>query len=314
MVRFFRFSDISKLNKFRNNGIFPHNSPTLTWGQGLVIFRAAISFPGNTTGAFTALDEDPMIKIPVFAQAVHHSGARAAHFTFCSPGSAVRSPAFNRLIEFLITKLGEHSAQSIMAEVDHDFAIFEALREGNFSEYTHQQIWKIKTKPALYESDIKCRRMAGLDTLNAHAMYSRIVPQFNQSVETGPLNRIRGVVCYRGDELAGYADVSEGPRGVWVQPFIPVNESEPGLLVSEILNMFSPHGWRPIYLCQRTYQSHLNQLLQDMGAEPGPKQAVMVRRLTSSIKKPALSPIPQINGSREATTPYSRPINNTEKQ
>jgi hypothetical protein len=55
-------------------------------------------------------------------------------------------------------------------------------------------------------------------------------------------------------------------------------------------------------------------LLQDLGAEPSPKQAVMVRRLTSSIKKAVLSPIPQINGSREATTPYTRQINNTKKQ
>lgn len=314
MIRSFRFSDISKLNKLKNEGVFPHFPSTLTWGQGLVMFRAALSFLGNTAGTFTAIDENLKTKKHVIAQAVHHSGARTAHFSFYSPGSAVRSPAFNRLIEFLISKIGEHRAQSIMAEVDHDSAIFKALCEENFSEYTHQHIWKIKTKPVLYESELTCRRMAGLDTLNAHAVYTRIVPKFNQSVETGPLNRIRGVVCYRGDELAGYADVSEGPRGIWIQPFIPVNESEPDVLISEILNMFSPHNWRPIYLCQRTYQSHLTQLLQDLGAEPGPKQAVMVRRLTSSVKKPALSPIPQINGSREATTPYTRPINNTEKQ
>ena len=47
------------------------------------------------------------------------------------------------------------------------------------------------------------------------------------------------------------------------------------------------------------------------GATPAPHaaestQAVMVRRLTAAVKKAELSPIPSINGTQEATSPYHK--------
>jgi hypothetical protein len=297
----------------QKKGLYPHIAPNLTWGRGLITLGAIFSPFADSIGMLTAIDEDQLNLNPTVAQVSHRSGAELAHLTFFSPESALESPespAFNRLIEYLITKLGDRKAHSIVAEVPEDSPLFEALHKENFNVFARQQIWKIKFKPKLEDTDIRCRWLAGLDAINVHRVYNRIVPHLIQSIEIGPLNRLRGVVCYREDELAGYADVITGPWGIWAQPFIPLNEPEPQLVLSEILNLLAPRSWRPVYICQRTYQSHLSQLLGDVGAEPGPKQVVMARRLTSAIKKPALSPIPHINGSREATTPYSNPFKN----
>jgi len=276
----------------------------------LITLGAIFSPFADSIGVLTAIDEDQLNLNSTVVQVSHRSGAELAHLTFFSPESALGSPAFNRLMEYLIAKLSDRKAHSIVAEVLEDSPLFEALHKENFSIFARQQIWKIKFKPKLEDTDIKCRWLAGLDAINVHRVYNRIVPHLIQSIEIGPLNRLRGVVCYREDELAGYADVITGPWGIWAQPFIPLNEPEPQLVLNEILNLLAPRSWRPVYICQRTYQSHLSQLLGDLGAEPGPKQVVMARRLTSAIKKPALSPIPQINGSREATTPYSNPFEN----
>jgi hypothetical protein len=310
MARTFRLSDLSKLISDQKKGLYPHIAPNLTWGRGLITLGALFSPFADSIGVLTSIDKDQLNLNPTVAQASHRSGAELAHFTFFSPESALETPAFNRLIEYLITKLGDRKAHSIVAEVPEDSPLFEALHKENFSVFARQQIWEIKFRPEFEDSDIRCRWLAGLDAINVHRVYNRIVPHLIQSIELGPLNRLRGVVCYRDDGLAGYADVVTGPFGIWTQPFIPLNEPEPQIVLAEILNLLAPRRWRPVYICQRMYQSHLSQLLQDLGVEPGPKQVVMARRLTSAVKKPALSPIPQINGSREATTPYSNPFEN----
>jgi hypothetical protein len=40
-----------------------------------------------------------------------------------------------------------------------------------------------------------------------------------------------------------------------------------------------------VYVCVRSYQAWLETALEDLGAEPGPRQAVMVRRLVKTIKE-----------------------------
>ena len=45
-------------------------------------------------------------------------------------------------------------------------------------------------------------------------------------------------------------------------------------------------GWgnRPVYVCVRSYQAWLETVLEDLGAEAGTRQAVMVRRLAKTVK------------------------------
>ena len=310
MARSFRLSDFSILMNTKSNGVYSHIAPNLTWGEGLISLGAILSPLANTFGVLTAIDNEHVNETTIIAQTVHRPGTEVANFTFFSPLSTLPSPAFNRLIEYLIKKLGKRKAHSVIAEISEDAPILEALRQENFSMYARQQIWELKTRPKPEKQEIHCRWLAGLDAINVHRLYNRIVPHLIQSFETGPLDRLRGVVCYRNNVLAGYADVTSGPWGIWAQPFISINESNPQLILAEIMNLITPRSWRPVYVCVRTYQSHLGQLLQNLGAKPGPKQVLVARRLTSTVQKSTLASIPHINGSREATTPYSHPLEN----
>jgi hypothetical protein len=111
-------------------------------------------------------------------------------------------------------------------------------------------------------------------------------------------------VLYQGGEMMAYAEVFSGFQGIWVQPFIrPELEGVDQYLV-DLLRYLGPRKTRPVYVCLRSYQAWLSHALEVVGAEASSSQAVMVRRLAVSVKKPALAPIPQINNGKEPTTSY----------
>ena len=40
-----------------------------------------------------------------------------------------------------------------------------------------------------------------------------------------------------------------------------------------------------MYVCVRTYQAWLEHVLEDLGAKPGPRQAIMVKHMTRLVKE-----------------------------
>jgi hypothetical protein len=92
-----------------------------------------------------------------------------------------------------------------------------------------------------------------------------------------------------------------------MQPFIhPDIQGETRLLADLLANLPNRHG-RPIYLCIRSYQSWLENSLEDLQASAGPTQSVLVKHLAvakhvkSSFNLPALE-----GGQQEITTPFMR--------
>jgi hypothetical protein len=72
---------------------------------------------------------------------------------------------------------------------------------------------------------------------------------------------------------------------VWVQPLIPPDSTCVSDQIAGLAR--GATGWqsRNVYVCVRSYQAWLESILEDLGAEPGPRQAVMVRRLAKPIKE-----------------------------
>ena len=57
----------------------------------------------------------------------------------------------------------------------------------------------------------------------------------------------------------------------------------------------------------RSYQAWLETVLEDLGAEAGPRQAVMVRRLAKTIKEPlAVSVMEKALAKAKPAAPVSR--------
>jgi hypothetical protein len=92
-----------------------------------------------------------------------------------------------------------------------------------------------------------------------------------------------GLVCSEGN-LQAYVAVNSGPKGVWIQPIVPPDSDCVSEQLAGLTNAVSDWRDKPIYVCVRSYQAWLESVLEDLGAEAGQRQAVMVRRLAKLQK------------------------------
>jgi hypothetical protein len=94
---------------------------------------------------------------------------------------------------------------------------------------------------------------------------------------------VMGLVCSQGN-LQAYVAVNSGPKGIWIQPFVPPDSDCVSGQLAGLTQALSDWRDRRIYVCVRSYQAWLESVLEDLGAEPGPRQAVMVKRLAKLQK------------------------------
>jgi len=305
MIRPFDIRDIPTLHRYRNRGLFLDNVPTLTWGKGLVPAGAMLLPFASAMGVFTSICKyDSQQTIPILGQVSHAAGSPFSRLTFLAPDSAIDSPVLSPLLEHLIRRVGERGAQNLTAEVDEKTQSFETLRGENFSIYARQRIWRLKKVGNGSIDKMAWRNLISLDDINVRKLYNALVPTLVQQVEIAPWGRGHGWVYYKDGELLAFSEVVHGPRGIWVQPFVHPDMENADQYLKRLLQYLRPRSGRPIYVCLRSYQAWLSIVLEQLGAEPGPPQAVMVRRLAAAVKKPVLAPLPKINGGREPTTSF----------
>ncbi|TAK11076.1 MAG: hypothetical protein EPO32_13190 [Anaerolineae bacterium] len=299
MIRPFEIRDIPTLHQYRQRGLFLDSVPTLTWGRTLVPMGAAFSPLSNVTGVFTSIyqdDSDPGAA-PIVGQVSHASGASFARFTFIAPDAAIESPALSPLLEHLIQRVGARGAQSLVAEVDEKTHTFEALRRATFSIYSRQRIWRLAAAPESSGASL-WRPGEAIHEFDQRRLYNMLVPALVQQVEPVHMGS-QGWVLYEDGELRAFASVQTGPRGIWVQPFIHPEMLEVTARLADLIQRLGPKTARPVYICLRSYTAWLADAMQDLGAEPGPGQAVMVRRLATEVRKPVRQALPAINGGAE---------------
>jgi hypothetical protein len=132
-----------------------------------------------------------------------------------------------------------------------------------------------------------------------------------QQIESLPSKRVQGLICREQGKIFGYVDLKQGPRGIWVQPLIHPDTVNVEGYLRNLYESIPNRRSRPVYLCVRSYQSWLESALDIMGAEPGPRQAVMVKHLAAKhlIKRPFA--LPQIDGQHEITTPVAQSQRNS---
>jgi len=305
MIRPFELPDLRTLHRYRKQGVYLDSLAVLTRGRQIVPMRAVFSPLSEAMGVFTGV-HDGNGRQPLIGQASHALGANAAHLTFLTPDEEIDPVAGAALIEYLIKRLGEREAQTLLAEVDEDTVTFETLRQLNFSIYARQHIWRIREVPKRETPQVAWRAYNSIDGINARKLHFATVPSLVQQIESTKFQDLRGWVHYEEDEMLAYAEVTDGPRGIWVQPFIHPEMENVGRHLTSLISILRPRARRPVYLCLRSYQAGLAHFLGGLEAEVSASQAVMARRLTAMITKPEMAPLPQINGSTEASTPYNQ--------
>lgn len=298
VARPFDWRDLPTLHAYRNECVFLDSALVLTRGP-LMMPGALLSFMAPEIGIFTAVAPDGEAEgAPLVGQAMHHLGSAVAHLTFMGPASDLETDRVTQLLEYLTVTLGERSALRLLAEVDDNTRAFESLRKANFAIYARQRIWQLTTQHQRSTSNMAWRRANGRDAFAIRMLYNNLVPGLVQQVEPYVVQKPRGLVYQRAGDLLGYVDLKFGHRGIWLQPFVhPEAEDALDWLVDLIRNMPYRNG-RPIYICLRSYQAWLESAIEDLGAEAGPRQAVMVKHLALSQKVARNLAIPNLEGGR----------------
>ncbi len=145
------------------------------------------------------------------------------------------------------------------------------------------------------------------DLIPVRSLYNNLLPGMVHQVEPFPPERLNGFVYRNGDDLLAYVELKYGYRGIWVQPFIHPDAEDVGARLAELLQNLPNRRSRPVYVCVRSYQSWLEPAIEELGAEPSPRQAIMVRHLAIPQKAVRAFALPALEGGRpEISAPVAR--------
>lgn len=314
MIRPFDWRDFSTLHRHRDRGLCLDMSLELTRSMTLVPVGALLSYVAPATGIYTFVaGENGNQSSKVIGQFAHTPGTVNAQLTFLSPESALTSSHTISLLDHLAQQAGKHGALNLLAEVSERSIAFEIMRKAGYAIYARQRIWKI-AKPVPSPTEVtRWRTAVEQDIIPVRQLYNALVPALVQQTEPTPWDQINGLVCYQEDELIGYVHLIHGPNGVLAQPILHPNIEHVSDHLNEIVNLILNSrklssarkvpsiGALPLYFVVRSHQAWLELYLTEMGAETGPYQAVMVKRL--AILQKVTLPLRVPNKGLEAVHP-----------
>lgn len=309
-IRPFDWRDIPALHRYRNDCIFLHSSLLLTRGP-MLMSGALLSFFTSAAGIYTSVGtlngvEASKSRGPLISQVIHPPGSQQAHMTFITPGSALETNSPVALIEHLSTQVVEYGGFRLLADVDERSDVFATLKQNNFAIYARQRIWKLKQEEG-DARDGSWKEAEDADLIPVRSLYTNVVPGLVQQVEPFPVDRLNGLVFRQGPEILAYVEIKYGHQGIWVQPFIHPDAEDVVDNLTELLSHLPRRRSRPVYLCIRSYQSWLESAVEDMGGEPGPSQAVLVKHLAVPQKALRSFSLPALEGGQpEITAPFAR--------
>jgi GNAT superfamily N-acetyltransferase len=277
IVRSLDVLDLPVLSRYRRDLLSLDTARILTRGDPLGA-AALLSYLDPRRNIYTAVASDDGGSL--MGQVTLREDETSARLTFLAPAEALNGLT-QSLLEHLVTQVGEWGAFHLLAEVDEDSPAFRLLRQAGFAMYAWQRIWKLPASGQAGNKDI-WRQAAETDWPAVQSLYGQIVPALLHPVEVLP-KQVMGLVCSEGN-LQAYVAVNSGPKGVWIQPIVPPDSDCVSEQLAGLTNAVSDWRDKPIYVCVRSYQAWLESVLEDLGAEAGQRQAVMVRRLAKLQK------------------------------
>ncbi|MFZ6030730.1 MAG: hypothetical protein ACOYYS_23740 [Chloroflexota bacterium] len=300
-VRPFDWRDLPTLHRCRNQGLFLDSALLLTRRPSLIPTGALLNYFAPTTGIYTFVgDGDGSANGSILGQVTYSAGSQVAHLSFLAPEEAFLSPEaeVEPLIERMSIEVAERGGMFIVAETYESHPAFDLLRRAGFAVYTRQRFWQLNVPPAVAAPESAWRPFQDRDLIPVRSLYNNLVPGLIQQVQPPPSGKLKGLVCYQGDDLLGFIELQHGPRGILAQPFIHPNaESLPASMLP-LLESLPERGARGMYLCVRSYQSWLETALYDAEAQPSPLNALMVKRLVVSRRAEQPVAIPALDGTR----------------
>jgi hypothetical protein len=309
-VRPFDWRDLPALHRYRKQCLFLDSTRLLTQGPRLVPGAFLFSYFSHATGVFTfQATRDGKRGPALLGQVVHPAGYAAARLSYVTPASALDSDNISSLAEHLTVYIGARGATHLLAETSEQDEAFELLRKAGFATYARQRIWRISGQPASEGEPTLWKMAKSSDIINVRSLYANLVPGLVQGVEPPPASQLRGLLYRQDDEALAYMEIKYGPRGILIQPLIHPDMDRVATRLIYLLNNLPYRRTRPVYITIRSYHSWLEPALEDLGAESGPRQAVMVRHLAVPAKSERKFALPGLErGHPEVSAPITRRI------
>jgi hypothetical protein len=273
-VRSLDLLDLPLLSRYRRDVLPLYSARILTRGNPFGAM-AMLSYLNPRRHIYTAIASENGDSL--MGQVILNGDETSARLTFLAPTENINGLTLS-LLDHLTMQAGEWGAFHLLAEVDENSPVFRSLRQAGFAMYAWQRVWKLPKleKP---DEDSSWREAEETDWPAVQSLHGQIVPALIQPVDSLP-KQASGLVCRSEGNLQAYVAVNSGPAGVWIQPLVPPDSG----CGPERLAGLSGWGSLPVYVCVRSYQAWLETVLEDLGAEAGPRQAVMVRRLAKLQK------------------------------
>jgi hypothetical protein len=246
--------------------------------------------------------------LTAIGQVSHRSQTAIARLTFVGPTAAIDQVNGLRLLEGLAATVGRRGAHHLIAEVDEDSSAFECLRRAGFAVYARQRIWRLEASAPPPDSPPPpdWRQQTSKDSLAINRLYLSVVPGLVQQVELVPASEPAGLVYWEGDDLYAYLDLARGPLALWAQPYLHPGVQDHDRLLGAAFALLLARDPLPLYVCVRSYQGWMNAALERMGLARCTDQAVMVKRLAATVRRPVESLLPSLEATRpEPTAPFT---------
>lgn len=273
-VRSLDLLDLPLLSRCRRDVLPLSSARILTRGNPLGAM-AMLSYLNPRRYIYTAVASENGDSL--MGQVILKGDETSARLTFLAPLENINGLTLS-LLDHLTTQAGEWGAFHLLAEVDENSPVFRSLRQAGFAMVAWQRVWKLPKleKP---DEDSSWREAEETDWPAVQSLHGQIIPALIQPMDALS-KQASGLVCRPEGILQAYVAVNSGPAGIWIQPLVPPDSG----CGPERLAGLAGWGSRPVYVCVRSYQAWLETVLEDLGAEAGPRQAVMVRRLAKIQK------------------------------
>jgi len=278
MPRELELFDLPILYRHRNDSVALDTTRLLTRGNPLGAV-GLLAYLNPARHVYSAVSNDGT---HLFGGIIHTNGGTFARLLYLAPAADLTHPDLPALIDHLVAEAGTWGAFHVLAEVDERSDAYRALRRAGFAVYAWQRIWDISAL-ASSAAGVKWRRSTDADLPSMQSLHHQIVPALLHPIEQAP-QRPEGLVC-RADGMRGYVDLAYGMYGVMLTPLIHPEATDVGEKLSALPGDLPDRRSRSVYLCVRSYQAWLEPVLEDLGALPGNRQAVMVRHLAHLVKE-----------------------------
>lgn len=273
--------DLPTIARYRNDVLTLDNTRALTRGHplGAMGLLAYINPARHLYAAVKNSDDATLL-----GGIIHTRGDTYAKLLYLAPSFKLDDPNLPALIEHLAAQAGEWQAFHVIAEVDETSDVFMALRKAGFAVYAWQRVWDAsliqKTESGTGPG---WRRVKSIDLPAVQRLHYQIVPQLLHPVDPAP--RLPNGFIHNDGHC--FASVNYGVYGVVLTPLILPSEGDVSEKIISLVSSLPDRRGRPVYLNVRSYQAWLEPVLEDLGANALPRQAVMVKYLARLVKEGA---------------------------